>query len=166
MQIVVTIDAPDHEAEHFDAGDFLDAALATVERVKHQLPTDDNVSLVSVTVEHTDPSPGLRRVRRNARREHLEAERAAAKVAAEQAEWDEAVRAEEAEVSAAREAAAEQERDERAAAIEAKRIEAEDAEREAARAVRAAERAAEIEQREAAKAARAAAKAAKPKTEK
>jgi hypothetical protein len=48
MDIVITIRDTTHDGRSFSPNDFLDAAYAAVERVKHSLPIDDNVSLISV----------------------------------------------------------------------------------------------------------------------
>ena len=65
MDIVIRIRDTMHDGHSSDAGDFLDAALAAVDRVKHSVPVDDGVSLVSVTVEpgHLVPDPQRQRRR-------------------------------------------------------------------------------------------------------
>lgn len=51
MDIVITIRDTTHDGSTFSPLDFLDAGAAAVQRVKHQLPIDDGVFLVSVAVE-------------------------------------------------------------------------------------------------------------------
>jgi hypothetical protein len=50
MDIVITIRDSIHDGRSSDVLDFLDAANAAVARVKHAVPIDDGVSLLSIAI--------------------------------------------------------------------------------------------------------------------